>query len=350
MNGITRNSPHSSSQCAALLGVLLGAIPLLLSGCAGKTVAQKRNTGLSAEALAAEEEARLPATRGQIEDFKILVSKLTSRIETLESKLTQVSDKVDLTRAAVESNHSAPLQKTVAVQPSSVDRAGVVLGDASQGKIDQSSALARSGSKSGTSTAGFVQDAATSSYRKGMILFDAKKFPEAVLAFSEFLEQFPDHVLAGSAQFRIGESYYQQRELKLALAEYQRVMTSFDRSPHGADSLARIIEIADTLKMPELSEKSRQTLKALFAGSPANERLLTPFNSSRNLQVHGNGQGSGMEELATQANPSGAQAMLSTSSEAKNNASNPQTPPTAPDQSTAPLAPSPTHEDSKTHP
>jgi hypothetical protein len=67
----------------------------------------------------------------------------------------------------------------------------------------------------------------------------------------------------------VGSSYYQQREYKLAAQEYQKVLTTYDRSGHVADTLRDLAETEDHLKLKELSVRHRQLLSSLFPQSPA---------------------------------------------------------------------------------
>ncbi|MCM2322184.1 MAG: tetratricopeptide repeat protein [Oligoflexia bacterium] len=116
--------------------------------------------------------------------------------------------------------------------------------------------------------AGFTNDETVQDYRRSMIQFKAGKYPESVLAFSSFLEKFPDHPLAGSAQYFIGQSYFLQKEYKLALQEFQRVLTSYDRSSHLAATLRDMAEAEEKLRLMEDAARHRQLLMSLFPHSP----------------------------------------------------------------------------------
>ena len=122
--------------------------------------------------------------------------------------------------------------------------------------------------------AGFEQSEAVQLYREAAILMATQKYPEAVLAYSSFLEQNPDHPLAGSAQYQIGNAYFKQKEYKLALSEYERVLTSYDRSPQVPDTLLEMAECEDFLKRSEKAAQHRQLLTSLFPQSPAAASLM----------------------------------------------------------------------------
>lgn len=174
------------------------------------------------------------------EELARQIDALTRKVEALESKLATAEPAKSVT--------------SVAVTPKTVEHIG--------------SALTTAPSRSDPE-AGFINDAAVKDFRAAKVLFDAKKHTEAVLAFSNFLEKYPDHALAGSAQFYIGVSYSNQNEPKLALHELERVLTSYDRSVPVAETLRRMAELEDSLKLTADAQKHRQLLNSLFAQSPA---------------------------------------------------------------------------------
>ena len=116
---------------------------------------------------------------------------------------------------------------------------------------------------------GFVNDEAIHNYRRAMILFEALKYPEAILAFSGFLEKYPDHPLAGSSQYYVAAAYNKQKEYKIALEEYQRVLTSYDRSSHVPETLRDMGEIEQNTGRKDDAARHKQLLMALFPHSPA---------------------------------------------------------------------------------
>ena len=117
--------------------------------------------------------------------------------------------------------------------------------------------------------AGFVNDSAITLFRQGRILFLAQKYPEALLTFSNFIEKYPDHPMAGSAQFHIAESYFRQKEYQLAIPEYNRVLSSYDRSSRVADALRQMAIAEERIGLENDAAKHRQALMSLFPQSPA---------------------------------------------------------------------------------
>jgi TolA-binding protein len=182
-------------------------------------------------------------------ETKSLIAAMNQRIESLEGKIAAFSDRE-------RGNRTEP--KTVAVKPHPADQAGFAV-EVKKAPSDPKM--------------GFIEDKAIKGYRNGIILFNAEKYPEAILSLSSFLEHFADHPLAGSAQFYIGEAYFRQKEYKLAAQEFERVLTSYDRSTHVSNTLRQLIAVEEIMKRPDAAAKHRQLLTSLFPQSPAADSL-----------------------------------------------------------------------------
>lgn len=225
-----------------------------ISGCS--TAKKQPEAGASQEA--AKESIDAPedadSARTQITELKAALSSMTSRLDSIETRMGSLNDKV----AGTQNNLEMLLANRKAL-------ATPVRSHPSEGAGTDSPAPPAENDPD----AGFVADAAIQDYRNGSILLEAQKYPEAILAFSSFVERYPDHPLAGSAQYGIGKAYFKQKEYKLALKELERVLTSYDRSPHVSDTLKHLSETEDALKMPEQAARHRHLLASLFAQSPA---------------------------------------------------------------------------------
>ncbi|MFA6470435.1 MAG: tol-pal system protein YbgF [Candidatus Latescibacterota bacterium] len=68
-------------------------------------------------------------------------------------------------------------------------------------------------------------------YDNGMKDFQNKDYEMATNRFVAFLLQFPDHNLAGNAQFWLGESDYAQKKYDLAISDYEKVIKNYPESP-----------------------------------------------------------------------------------------------------------------------
>jgi tol-pal system protein YbgF len=109
----------------------------------------------------------------------------------------------------------------------------------------------------------------------------------AIVAFQNFIKQYPKSNLAPRAQYWIGDSYFNLRDFKLAIASQQALLKTYPESPTVPDALLNIassqIEMGESLvgrktleelvaKFPvsEAAEKAKRRLAALnVPGSPA---------------------------------------------------------------------------------
>jgi len=77
-------------------------------------------------------------------------------------------------------------------------------------------------------------------YATAMASFRAEEHGQAVLEFTELIDKFPKHALAGSAQYWIGEAYYRQRDFNQAVTEFQKVADLYPQSPTVAEALLKL--------------------------------------------------------------------------------------------------------------
>lgn len=184
------------------------------------------------------------------------IDKLNQRIQELEIKILSLNDKLEANlkqRTPAQASRKSPIRST----------------QSQAGPQDEAGERSTPVKTKSDPEFGFSDDTSIRSYRKAMIYFQARKFPEAILELTQFLSNYPDHILAGSAQYFCGESYYQQREYNLALREFQSVINSYPHSQHIADTLVRISEIQKLQKNLDQSTGAASLLNSLFPHSPA---------------------------------------------------------------------------------
>jgi len=83
------------------------------------------------------------------------------------------------------------------------------------------------------------QDPGEQLYGAALEAFRAGEHGQAVLDFLSFLRQYPDHPLASRAQYWIGEAYFEQGDVRQALAEYRKVIHNFGASTANPDALLK---------------------------------------------------------------------------------------------------------------
>ncbi len=67
-----------------------------------------------------------------------------------------------------------------------------------------------------------------------------RQFADAEAGFSTFLTKYPDHGLAGSAQYWLGETYYAQRDYRRAAQTFLQGYKKYPKSRRAPDSLLKL--------------------------------------------------------------------------------------------------------------
>ena len=216
-------------------------------------------TGCATSAKKAVEPAQ--ATANQMTDLQNQVNSLNYKVGDLENKNAALTEKLDGTRLQLDNLLAVQRPVNSPVSPHPADSNGLEV-TPEQAQTDPHS--------------GFENDEATRTYRRAITLFQSQKYADAIMEYTTFLEKFPDHPLAGSAQYYIGQCYFLQKDYKLAVQEFQKVLTSYDRSPKVAETLRKLAESEDALGEPNQAVRYRQQLTSLFPQSPAAAGMAPP--------------------------------------------------------------------------
>ncbi|MFN4143881.1 tol-pal system protein YbgF [Aestuariivirga sp.] len=67
-----------------------------------------------------------------------------------------------------------------------------------------------------------------------------RQFGDAEAGFSTFLQKYPDHSLAGSAQYWLGETFYAQSDFKRAAANFLQGYKKYPKSRRAPESLLKL--------------------------------------------------------------------------------------------------------------
>lgn len=183
------------------------------------------------------------------------------KIQHLEGTVTQLNSRIAELEGKLQAAETRPdFAKGTAAAPKTTNR------QIFDGTMGAKVAASVAGNDPG---AGFVNDASVRAYQQGKMLFDQEKYPEAILAFSAFLETNPNHPLAGSAQYVIGEAYYRQGDYAVADQEFQKLAVRYPHSPRMSYALVRLSQSATALGKAEEGRKYRNQAEGLFPKSPA---------------------------------------------------------------------------------
>jgi tol-pal system protein YbgF len=90
----------------------------------------------------------------------------------------------------------------------------------------------------------------------------------AIVAFQNFIKQYPKSNLAPRAQYWIGDSYFNLRDFKLAIGSQQTLLKTYPDSPTVPDAMLNIA--SSQIEMGE-SATGRKTLEELVARFPISE-------------------------------------------------------------------------------
>ena len=66
------------------------------------------------------------------------------------------------------------------------------------------------------------------------------QYDQAENGFKDFLNKYPNHNLAGSAQYKLGETFYAQQNYREAAQNYLTGYKQYPKSRRAADSLMKL--------------------------------------------------------------------------------------------------------------
>lgn len=87
-------------------------------------------------------------------------------------------------------------------------------------------------------------------YKQGMEAINAGRHDEAAQKFTSLMTKFPEHKLAGNAQYWLGEAYYAKKDYPKAAVAFGKGLEKYKDGNKGADSLLKL-----GMSMRELGKK-----------------------------------------------------------------------------------------------
>lgn len=240
-------------------------IGFMLFGCSGRKVEMDTaDTGPGNSAVSAKDQ--------KIENLTAALSRAQSRIEELDAKVSALSDKLEATRISVD-NISG--NKPLNTEPVGTARDDKAIAEKPVGVKNT-----RDTDDNEERTIG-KNEGATGEFARAMGLFRSGKYSDAELAFNHFTERYPEHVLAGSAQFYSGESYFQMSEYKLALGEYGKVIQSFGTSPRVATAMVRMSQCYENAGNYGEAKRTLALAHDIFEGNPSLDLALVGMKKGK---------------------------------------------------------------------
>jgi tol-pal system protein YbgF len=77
-------------------------------------------------------------------------------------------------------------------------------------------------------------------YHDGFKMLQDGDYPGAERSFKTFVQRNPQHVLAGNAQYWLGETYYARRDYQNAMTAFAEGYKVYKTSPKGPDNLLKL--------------------------------------------------------------------------------------------------------------
>jgi tol-pal system protein YbgF len=327
---------------------LFPALVAFLGGCAGVhdvtgTASQDDLLQLRGEVVAAQQaaqrartEAEAAATRavdarmrGQTAEGQRQLEALNRRLDGLTTSLTELTTRVDdlasrlealnrqqrgaapaVPRTATPSTETPPTTASPSATPSAAPlTAPSTAGPATARPVTPGPSTAGPSTAGPSTAAPSTAGPATSPpqvtagarpstnalqpqdiYQASYIDFSKGSYALAMAGFAEFIRRFPDHPLAGNAQYWIGESHFSiargyansgqtdkvAPEMELAVQEFRKVLANYPRGEKAPTALYKEALALLELKQPAVAQ---QRLEYLVSNFPQSEE--TPLARER---------------------------------------------------------------------
>lgn len=108
-------------------------------------------------------------------------------------------------------------------------------------------------------------------YDTAFNLFKIGNYQAAIAAFQNFQKAYPSSALAANAQYWIGNSFSALKDYKTAIAQQQKLISTYANSPKVPDALLNIASSQLELGAKEEAKKTLSEIIAKYPLSPAAE-------------------------------------------------------------------------------
>ena len=153
------------------------------------------------------------------------------QIKTLEEKINMINKDVDVRLKMIEGKPiegggmSAPMPAQKFDAPVAENAPASIVG----GAITKGNDLPEVKTKT-----------AEQIYQEGLDAFNASNYDEAAVKFTSVQTKYPEHKLAGNAQYWLGESYYGKKDYAKAAVAFAKGYEKYKEGNKGADNLLKL--------------------------------------------------------------------------------------------------------------
>ena len=218
----------------------------------------------------------------QIEALKLEMNKLRGQIEVLNNNVENTSKRQRDMYLDLDTRMRRFEQQGSGV-PAAEAPAGAAAAAAATAPPAAGAAAAPPAGSPPVAVANVDAGAETRAYEAAQGQRRVGNYQGAIVAFQNFIKQYPKSNLAPRAQYWIGDSYFNLRDFKLAIGSQQTLLKAYPDSPTVPDAMLNIA--SSQIEMGETTV-GRKTLEELVAKYPVSEaaekakRRITGLNAS----------------------------------------------------------------------
>lgn len=268
--------------------LLAGGMPTLVSGAlfddneARRQIAVERKRVDDATAQIGANKQQLDTIAARLGKLEESVSKnqavldLFREIEGLKAEIAKMRGQMEVLANGIETGQKRQqdfyvdldtrlrrLESPVAVPPST---GGAQTPDPAGASTAASATVP--GTKPSSTAPASASNAETRAYEAAQNQRRIGNYQAAIVAFQNFVKQYPKSTLASSAQYWIGDSYFNLRDFRLAINSQRLLVVSYPDSPKVPDALLNIassqLEMGDTVA-------ARKTMDEIIAKHPTSD-------------------------------------------------------------------------------
>jgi tol-pal system protein YbgF len=209
----------------------------------------------------------------QIESLKAEVSRLRGQIEVLNNNVENSAKRqrdlyadLDSRIARIEQHAGGPAAAAPPTPPAVVNAPAPAPANATPSApvaASQPAAAQVSAPVSGDAGADARNYEAAQAQRR------IGNYQGAIVAFQNFIKQYPKSNLAPRAQYWIGESYYAEKRFREAIFEFKKVIDQFPKSEKAPDALLKIAFSFDALGQADLARPFLDEVQQAYPKSNA---------------------------------------------------------------------------------
>lgn len=214
----------------------------------------------------------LPGRAGAQAPDSTLTLELLQRIEQLELEVRHIRGELELYRYQVEG-----LQRERAATALSTVERPVVSDSPAPVSPPSAPTPALEQMPSVSPPAAVATGADQTDFDKALGELREGRYPQAIVDFQGFLNAYPDSMLAGDAQYWLGESYYASQNYEAAREAFINLGLRYPQSAQLPDALLKLGyiygELGDTNRAREVLQKLVQVYPDSQAADLAEQRL-----------------------------------------------------------------------------